>query len=71
MFGIAITQLQGIALDLDELHYVCMDPPLKPVQDSFDGIPSLHCVNHTMQSGTVCKFAEGALRSMSMLPQSC
>lgn len=55
--------MQGIALDLDELHYVCMGPPLKPVQDSFDGIPSLQHVDRTMQLGVVFKFAEGALSS--------
>ena len=63
IFGTALTQVQGIALDLDELHYVCMGPPLKPVQDSFDGIPSLQHVDRTMQLGVVFKFAEGALSS--------
>ena len=61
MFGIALTQAQGIAFDLDELYYVCMDLPLKPAQDSFDVIPFLQHVDHTVWSGIVCKFAESAL----------
>ena len=32
MLGIALTQLQDLALDFDELHEVGMGPPLQPVQ---------------------------------------
>ncbi|KAK4827359.1 hypothetical protein QYF61_017284 [Mycteria americana] len=41
MFGIALTQVQDLALGLVELHEVRMGPPLKPVKVPLDGISSL------------------------------
>ncbi|PKU41812.1 hypothetical protein llap_7885 [Limosa lapponica baueri] len=59
--GITMSQVQDLALGLIELHEVDMDPPLKPVQVSLDGIPSLQRVDCTTQLGVVSKLAEGAL----------
>ncbi|KAJ7399076.1 hypothetical protein BTVI_118605 [Pitangus sulphuratus] len=59
VLGIALTQLQHLALGPVELHEVCIGPPLKPVKVSLDGIPSLEYVNCTTQLGVISKLAEG------------
>jgi len=41
MFGIALTDVQDLALDLVELHAVCTGPPLQLVQVPLNDIPSL------------------------------
>jgi len=41
VFGIALTQVQDLALCLVALHELGMGPPLKPVQVPLDDIPSL------------------------------
>ena len=61
MLGIALIQVQDLALGLVEPHEVCIGPPLKPVQVPLDGIPSLQCVNRTTQLGVISKRAESAL----------
>lgn len=44
MLGIAVIQVQDLALGLVEFHEVIMGPTLQFVQVSLDGIPSLQCV---------------------------
>ncbi|KAK4828118.1 hypothetical protein QYF61_023916 [Mycteria americana] len=61
ILGVALTQVQDLALGLVEPHEVHMGPLFKLVQVPLDGIPSLGHVNHTIQLGVVCKLAEGAL----------
>ena len=61
VLGIALAQMQDLALGLVELHEVCTGPPLKPVQDPLDCIPALQCVNCMTQFGVVGKLAEGPL----------
>ncbi|KAK4810873.1 hypothetical protein QYF61_013281 [Mycteria americana] len=61
ILGIALTQVQALALGLVELHEVHMGPLLKPVQVPLDGIPSLQRINCTTQLGVISKLAEGAL----------
>ncbi|KAK4830491.1 LOW QUALITY PROTEIN: hypothetical protein QYF61_011404, partial [Mycteria americana] len=56
--GVALTQVQDLALGLVEPHEVHMGPLLELVL--LNGIPSLRCVNHTTQLRVICKFAEGA-----------
>ncbi|PKU46486.1 hypothetical protein llap_3205 [Limosa lapponica baueri] len=61
--GIAMSQVQDLALGLVDLHEVCTGSPLKSVQVPLDGISSLWRVNScvTTQLGVVSKLAEGAL----------
>ncbi|GAB0205392.1 cAMP-dependent protein kinase inhibitor alpha [Grus japonensis] len=61
ILGIALTQVQDLALGLVELPDVHMVPLLKLIQVPPDGILSLRHVNCTTQLGGVCKLAEGAL----------
>ncbi|KAJ7405119.1 hypothetical protein WISP_141794 [Willisornis vidua] len=58
---VAVTQVQDLALGLVEFPEVYTDPLLYLVQAPLDGIPSIWCVNYTIQLGTLRKFAEGAL----------
>ncbi|KAK4810951.1 hypothetical protein QYF61_013359 [Mycteria americana] len=61
IMGIALTQVQALALGLVELHEGHMGPLLKPVQVPLDGIPSLQQINCTTQLGVIHKLAEGVL----------
>ena len=58
---VAQTQVQDLALGLVENCKAHMDPLLKLVQVSLDGIPAFWRVNCTTQLGVICKLAEGAL----------
>ncbi|KAJ7427218.1 hypothetical protein WISP_08815 [Willisornis vidua] len=61
IYGIALTQVQYLALgDLDS-HVVAMGPLLKFIQVPLDGIPSFGFVNCTAQFHVICKLAEGTL----------
>ncbi|PKU44723.1 hypothetical protein llap_4997 [Limosa lapponica baueri] len=65
--GVALTQLQDLALGLFDPHEVHIGPLLEPAQITLDGILSLRCVNNSTQLGVICKLAEGALNpSMSL-----
>ncbi|PKU42315.1 rna-directed dna polymerase from mobile element jockey-like [Limosa lapponica baueri] len=59
--GIAMSQVQDLALGLVELHEVHMGSLLKPVQVPLDGIPFFQRVDHATQLDIVSKLAEGAL----------
>ncbi|KAF4794471.1 hypothetical protein TURU_101855 [Turdus rufiventris] len=59
--GIALTQVQDLALGLVELHEVHTGPPLKPVQVPLNAIPSLLCVNRATQLGVIGELAEDTL----------
>ncbi|KAK4817066.1 hypothetical protein QYF61_027095 [Mycteria americana] len=61
ILGVALTQVQDLALGLVEPHEVHMGQVLELVQVPLDGIPSLRRVNCTTQLGVIYKFAEGAL----------
>ncbi|PKU26779.1 hypothetical protein llap_22917 [Limosa lapponica baueri] len=60
VLGIAVTQVQDLALGLVELHEIGMGTPFKPVQVPLDGIPFLQRVNNATQLG-VGKLAKGSL----------
>ncbi|PKU45367.1 hypothetical protein llap_4311 [Limosa lapponica baueri] len=62
VFGIALTQVQDLALGLVELSEVLLGPPLKPVQDPLGSFSSLQLVNRSIQLGVIGKLAESALK---------
>ncbi|KAK4826170.1 hypothetical protein QYF61_006032 [Mycteria americana] len=73
ILGIALTQVQDLALGLVELHDVHMGPVLKPVKVPLDGIPSLKRIKCTTQLGVICRLSEGSsyyLQMISMLPNA-
>lgn len=59
MLDVDLMCIPDLALDLVEPREAPMDPLLKPVEVSLDGIPSLRHVNHTTQLVVASKFAEG------------
>jgi len=59
--GVALTQMQDLALGLVEPHEVHTGSFFEVVQVCLDGIPSFWCVICTTQLGVICKLAEGAL----------
>ncbi|PKU46357.1 rna-directed dna polymerase from mobile element jockey- hypothetical protein [Limosa lapponica baueri] len=61
VLGIAVTQVQNLALGLAELHEVCTGLPFKLVWVPLDGIPSFQHVNYTTEFGVIGKLAEDAL----------
>ncbi|KAK4824941.1 hypothetical protein QYF61_021561 [Mycteria americana] len=61
LLGIALIQVQNLALGFVELHAVCTGPLLKPVKVPLDGIPSLQRIDCTTQLGVIHKLAEAAL----------
>ncbi|KAK4832535.1 hypothetical protein QYF61_023867 [Mycteria americana] len=61
ILGIALTQVQNLALGLVELHEVHRGPLLKPVKVPLDGIPSLRNISCTTRLGVIPKIAESAL----------
>jgi len=61
VLGVALTQMQDLALGLVELHEVHMGSLVKSVKVPLYGIPSLKCINWTAQLGVIHKHAEGAL----------
>ncbi|KAK4826030.1 hypothetical protein QYF61_003851 [Mycteria americana] len=61
ILGVAHTQVQDLALGLDEPHEVHIGPLLQLVQVPLDGILSLRRVDRTTQLGVIFTLAEGAL----------
>lgn len=61
IFGIALTWLQDLALDLIEIYEGFMVPCLKLVKICLDSIPSPPHVNLSTQCGVIGKLAEAAL----------
>jgi len=58
VLGIALTQMQNLAVGLVELSEVVVGPPLKPVQVPLGSISSLSRVSCTTQVGVICGLAE-------------
>jgi len=63
MVEIALAQMQDLALDLVELHEICMGLPLKPVKVPLDCIHSFLCINCATQLGVLGKLFESALNT--------
>lgn len=59
--GIALTQLQHLALGPVKTHDIPTSSLLELVQVPLDGIPSFRSVNCTSQLGVICKCAKCAL----------
>ena len=59
--GVALTQMQDLALDLVERPEVHPGPPFQLVQVPLDDVLSFWHVSCTTHLGVICKLAEGAL----------
>ncbi|KAK4826388.1 hypothetical protein QYF61_008059, partial [Mycteria americana] len=60
LHGVAVTQVQDLALGLVKPHTVDLGPSIQPVQS----LPTLKQINTPTQLGVICKLTEGALSSL-------
>ncbi|KAK4828799.1 hypothetical protein QYF61_000856 [Mycteria americana] len=57
LHGVAVAQVQDLALGLVEPHTIDLGPSIQPVQS----LPPLKQINTPTQLGVICKLTEGAL----------
>ncbi|KAK4830892.1 hypothetical protein QYF61_013821 [Mycteria americana] len=61
LHGVAVTQVQDLALGLVEPHTIDLGPSIQPVQVPLQSLPTLKQINTPAQLGVICKLTEGAL----------
>ncbi|KAK4817045.1 hypothetical protein QYF61_026353 [Mycteria americana] len=61
--GVAVAQVQDLALGLVQTHIIVLGPSIQPVQVPLQSLPSLKQINTPAQLGVICKLTEGALNS--------
>ncbi|KAK4831626.1 hypothetical protein QYF61_018566 [Mycteria americana] len=61
LHGVAVAQVQDLALGLVKLHTIDLGPSIQPVQVPLQSLPTLKQINTPTQLGVVCKLTEGAL----------
>ncbi|KAK4831982.1 hypothetical protein QYF61_020365 [Mycteria americana] len=61
LHGVAVAQVQDLALGLVKRDTVDLGPSIQPVQVPLQSLPTLQQINTPAQLGVVCKLAEGAL----------
>ncbi|KAK4825306.1 LOW QUALITY PROTEIN: hypothetical protein QYF61_026657 [Mycteria americana] len=61
LHGVAVAQVQDLALGLVKPHTVDLGPSIQPVQVPLQSLPTLKQINTPAQLGVICKLTEGAL----------
>ncbi|KAK4825244.1 hypothetical protein QYF61_025643 [Mycteria americana] len=61
LHGVAVAQVQDLALGLVKPHTVDLSPSIQPVQVPLQSLPTLKQINTPAQLGVICKLTEGAL----------
>ncbi|KAK4815596.1 hypothetical protein QYF61_004811 [Mycteria americana] len=61
LHGVAVTQVQDLALGLVEPHTIGPSPSIQPVQVPLQSLPTLKQINTPAQLGVICKLTQGAL----------
>ncbi|KAK4815713.1 hypothetical protein QYF61_006751 [Mycteria americana] len=61
LHGVAVAQVQDLALSLVEPHTIDLGPSIQPVQVPLQSLPTLKQINTPTQLGVICKLAESAL----------
>ncbi|KAK4832035.1 hypothetical protein QYF61_020550 [Mycteria americana] len=61
LHGVAVAQVQDLALGLVEPHTIDLGPSIQPVQVPLQSLPTLQQINTPTQLGVICKLTEGAL----------
>ncbi|KAK4831195.1 hypothetical protein QYF61_015927 [Mycteria americana] len=61
LHGVAVAQVQDLALGLVEPHTIDLGPSIQPVQVPLQSLPTLKQINTPAQLGVICKLTEGAL----------
>ncbi|KAK4822237.1 hypothetical protein QYF61_011878 [Mycteria americana] len=61
LHGVAVAQVQDLALGLVKPHTIDFGPLIQPVQVPLQSPPTLQQINTPAQLGVICKLTEGAL----------
>ncbi|KAK4827773.1 hypothetical protein QYF61_021518 [Mycteria americana] len=61
LHGVAVAQVQDLALGLVKPHTIGLSPWIQPVQVPLQSLPTLKQINTPTQLGVICKPTEGAL----------
>ncbi|KAK4811044.1 hypothetical protein QYF61_015748 [Mycteria americana] len=61
LHGVAVAQVQDLALGLVKPHTINLGPSIQPVQVPLQSLPTLQQINTPTQLGVICKLTEGAL----------
>ncbi|KAK4826799.1 hypothetical protein QYF61_011607 [Mycteria americana] len=61
LHGVAVAQVQDLALGLVEPHTIDLGPSIQPVQVPLQSLPTLKQINTPTQLGVICKLTESAL----------
>ncbi|KAK4830266.1 hypothetical protein QYF61_009359 [Mycteria americana] len=61
LHGVAVAQVQDLALGLVKPHTIHPSPSIQPVQVPLQSLPTLKQINTPTQLGVICKLTEGAL----------
>ncbi|KAK4821205.1 hypothetical protein QYF61_015773 [Mycteria americana] len=61
LHGVAVAQVQDLALGLVKPHTIDLGPLIQPVQVPLQSLPTLQQTNTPTQLGVICKLTEGAL----------
>ncbi|KAK4810989.1 hypothetical protein QYF61_014461 [Mycteria americana] len=61
LHGVAVAQVQDLALGLVKPHTIDLGPSIQPVQVPLQSLPPLKQINTPTQLGVICKLTEGAL----------
>ncbi|KAK4830416.1 hypothetical protein QYF61_010947 [Mycteria americana] len=61
LHGVAVAQVQDLALGLVKPHTIDLSPSIQPVQVPLQSLPTLQQINTPTQLGVVCKLTESAL----------
>ncbi|KAK4829830.1 hypothetical protein QYF61_006840 [Mycteria americana] len=61
LHGVAVAQVQDLALGLVKPQTIDLGPSIQPVQVPLQSLPPLKQINTPTQLGVVCKLTEGAL----------
>ncbi|KAK4819404.1 hypothetical protein QYF61_003675 [Mycteria americana] len=61
LHGVAVAQVQDLALGLVKPHTTDLGPSMQPVQVPLQSLPTLQQINTPTQLGVICKLTEGAL----------
>ena len=60
MYGVGVTKVQDLTLDLLKTHTIGLSSSIQPVQIPLS-FPTLRQINISSQLGVICKLNEGAL----------
>ncbi|KAK4830585.1 hypothetical protein QYF61_011820 [Mycteria americana] len=61
LHGVAVAQVQDLALGLVKPHTIVLGPSIQPVQVPLQSLHPLKQINTPTQLGVICKLTEGAL----------